>query len=226
MLAPAFICRVITLDNVDESMILNDFLNFVGESERNLLRAALDNFESIAATDMDDLTDKFEDHKARRIPSGDNFRKTLIEIAEKELIQEPTYVIDIWHPYFEMFTPSFVDELLKSYTPASRKVVSLLSFPDEMSPPQRDVASYMKKFLKELDGTLIAKFLRFITGADIICTSEIKVEFNSETGFSSRPIAHTCASLLELPTDYTSYPDFRSQFLEVLNSKVWVMDII
>ena len=84
----------------------------------------------------------------------------------------------------------------------------------------------MRTFVKELEANMLGTFLRFMTGSDIICTSKIEVTFVHLEGLSSHPVAHTCSGVLELPEDYQSYPDFRSQFMEILRSNVWVMDIV
>ncbi|KAK5862890.1 hypothetical protein PBY51_018241 [Eleginops maclovinus] len=41
-----------------------------------------------------------------------------------------------------------------------------------------------------------------------------------------RPIGHTCAFVLEVSDSYDNFPDFRSEFNAVLDSNIWVMDIV
>lgn len=83
----------------------------------------------------------------------------------------------------------------------------------------------MKKFIREADQRICTKFLRFITGADII-TSSINVNFNSiQDGFSRSPVAHTCTNTLDLPLTYDSFIDLRCELTSLLSSNVWVMDL-
>ena len=45
----------------------------------------------------------------------------------------------------------------------------------------------------------LAKFLRFCTGASMICVEQIQVSFSDIEGAVRRPIAHICGCVLELP---------------------------
>ena len=45
-----------------------------------------------------------------------------------------------------------------------------------------------------------------------------KVEFNGLSGFGRRPIAHTCDSILELPTSYANYEDFYGEFKAIIDA--------
>ena len=55
---------------------------------------------------------------------------------------------------------------------------------------------------------------------------EIKVVYVEQNDFERRPVAHTCGCVLELATSFKDYIEFRSEFNAVLESKVWVMDIV
>jgi len=46
------------------------------------------------------------------------------------------------------------------------------------------------------------------------------------TDFSKRPIGHTCGKIMLRAASYENFPDFRSEFNAVLESDVWVMDIV
>lgn len=69
-------------------------------------------------------------------------------------------------------------------------------------------------------------FLRFCTGSDLFLGKEIIIGFTQIQGFQRRPVAHTCGCVLELSVHYDSSPDFSSEMNKVLESNVWVMDII
>ncbi len=45
-------------------------------------------------------------------------------------------------------------------------------------------------------------------------------------GFCSRPIAHTCGPVLELPCSYANYVELRGEFTNILNRGSWEMDIM
>lgn len=69
-------------------------------------------------------------------------------------------------------------------------------------------------------------FLFVITGSNVIVGREINVRFVVQSDFQRRPIPHTCGCILEISYDFQNYMDFRSEFNKVLDSNVWVMDIV
>ena len=70
-------------------------------------------------------------------------------------------------------------------------------------------------------------FWRFVTGSSVPVDEDIRVSFNSLSGLSRRPIAHTCGFRLELPCTYLTYREFEEEFKSVLNSEyAWLMDSV
>lgn len=72
----------------------------------------------------------------------------------------------------------------------------------------------------------LRRFLRFVTGSDVICVTKVEVIFTALEGLARRPIAHTCGSVLELPCTYNSYPELRVEMENVLTSNYYTMDIV
>ena len=85
----------------------------------------------------------------------------------------------------------------------------------------------IKVSFTDLDGAAekLAKFLRYCTASTMICVESIKVSFTDLDGAARRPIAHTCGSVLELPTMYQSFPQFRQELNNIFSSKYWDIDI-
>ena len=46
---------------------------------------------------------------------------------------------------------------------------------------------------------------------------KITVAFNNLSGFARRPIGHTCESILELSSSYTTYPEFVDEFEQIVS---------
>ena len=84
---------------------------------------------------------------------------------------------------------------------------------------------YLKKFIRGISNDDLSKFLRYVTGVDVICIDKITVGFNELYGAERRVIAHTCGPLLELPTTYDCNVKFKEEFLNLLQSGYWCMDI-
>ena len=71
---------------------------------------------------------------------------------------------------------------------------------------ERDRASYrfFMQYIRSL-GFESTKLLRFLTGSDIIIIENIEVSFSAMEGLARRPIANTCAPMLELPNSYRNF---------------------
>lgn len=67
--------------------------------------------------------------------------------------------------------------------------------------------------------------MTFCIGSDLLLKDRIEVSFVNVQGLARCPVAHTCSCLLEIPKTYKDFQGFRSEFLGVLNSNVWVMFI-
>ena len=72
--------------------------------------------------------------------------------------------------------------------------------------------------IKGLDENVLAKFLRFSTGSDVILCEAIAVTFTSLVGKGRRPIFHTCGSVIELPATYEDFCDFREEWCSLMSN--------
>ncbi|CAI6372513.1 unnamed protein product [Macrosiphum euphorbiae] len=110
--------------------------------------------------------------------------------------------------------------------PTSTNLLKNLQCPDkDESEIKRKVFGFLKKFIREADQMLCTKFLRFVTGSDII-TDQININFTSaKDNYSRSPVAHTCTNTLDLPMSYDKFIDLRSEINSILASNIWVMDI-
>lgn len=100
----------------------------------------------------------------------------------------------------------------------SKNIVNILIFPDSLSEEENRVVVFLKKYIRECDKSVLEKFLRFCTGADLITDQKITIQFKNNTGFQRTQVAHTCSGVLELDSSYENYPDFRTEINSVLSS--------
>ncbi|KAK6196072.1 hypothetical protein SNE40_001367 [Patella caerulea] len=169
------------------------------------------------------------------MPNKDNIRQIIGEIAHKELIQQPMYVKECWFNQLNLlgFTlgDSTIDGIYSKLRPTNKKVVNILKFP-KMDEVQTITSEFLKKFIRDLPCDVLSKFLRFCTGSDNLTLDhdgnpkDISVIFNTLKGLERRPVGHTCGMVLEMPSEYDSFLDFRSEFNNILKSDVWVMDFV
>lgn len=206
------------------SDIMDSFLNFVSSQDKAILKAALEDFSKV---DCDELMDVLEAYECRKAVSADTLPQILEEIAHKELIQKPRYVMDCWKEVTKRMIS--INELLAHYDalkPTPKRVQGLLEFEDVTTAKQREVVNHLRRYLRECDDERLGKFLRFTTGSNVIICSKIQVIFTKMSNFCRRPIGHTCGCVLELSDSFDNFPEFRSEFNKVLDSNIWVMDIV
>lgn len=159
------------------SDIKKHFLHFVSSQEREVLMQAMSDF---FAVDSNDLVEVLDSYGCRRRITAETFSTVLDEIAHKELIQKPMFVIDCWREitnYHLSLSPEALKKKFSDLQPTSKKVCQLLKFAADLTPKQKEVANHLKKFSRELDDNKLLKFLRFCTGSDLIVTDSIYVEY-------------------------------------------------
>lgn len=180
---------------------------------------ALEDFDSVENEDILEILDTLE---CKWSPSKENIKQLVLDIAHKEIIQKPMFVIDSWKSILkDLLTADELKTIYDNKKASSRNIFRILKFSEENS-----VSSYLKKFIRESSDDILEKLLRFATGSDMITDTDMKIDFNSSTGLRRTPIGHTCSSPLELSRKYENYIDFRCEMSEVLKSNIWIMDII
>lgn len=179
--------------------------------------------------DPDDLLEVLDSYGCWRRITAESFPAVLNEIAHKELVQKLMFVIDCWREvtlHSLSLTPESLTSMCSDLQPTSKKVCPLIKCPVPLTPKQKEIGNHLKRFIKELDETKLQTCLHFCTGSDLVVTDSIFVEFQEMTEFTRRPAGHTCGRILQLADNYDNFPDFRSEFNAVLESNVWVMDIV
>ena len=94
---------------------------------------------------------------------------------------------------------------------------------DPQNNSSRGAIEFLKRFVRRIDTGQLKSFLRYVTGADVICVPCISVQFSTLHGLARRPIAHTCGSVLELPSTYDTFPELREEFNNILAKAKWKM---
>ncbi|KAL7385502.1 hypothetical protein ABVT39_022786 [Epinephelus coioides] len=115
--------------------------------------------------------------------------------------------------------------LYSEKTPTANKVLSLLSA-EPTSAAQNKTMQHLRLFIRSLDSERLSKFLRFVTGADVLCVNKISIQFSDDIGLQRRPVAYTCGPLLQLPCTYSNYTEFRREILSVIDSQWLRIDLL
>ena len=113
--------------------------------------------------------------------------------------------------------------MLKNLEPNTKQVVKMMNATPSNN-AEIDALSYLKRYIRGIQEDNLRKFLRFCTGGDVICTSEILVSFTSLEGAARRVVAHTCGLVLEVLTTYKCFPEFREEMDNILSCNFWDMN--
>ena len=128
---------------------------------------------------------------------------------------------------FSEFSTVFnVDDYYRYILPTNRNVIKLIQS-DPTNGNERDGYGFLKQYIRGLDEPFLRKFLKYCTGSDVILVGKIAVEFVACSTIARRPIVHTCAPMMELPSSFASYCEFREEMQNILNAcDNWGIDII
>ena len=178
--------------------------------------------ESLTEEDRNDVIDILSTLSSRRtFHTNAELKSLLTEIAHKENVQAPSYIKEArryaCNPSEIFKDPIEVSDYYNSATPTAKKILQLLEV-ECQNDRERETLCYLKKIIRGRSNEDLSKFLRYITGADVICIDKIAVGFSELDGAERRVIVHTCGPLLELPITYDCYVEFKEEFLNLLQS--------
>ncbi|XP_057702771.1 uncharacterized protein LOC130922187 isoform X2 [Corythoichthys intestinalis] len=222
-LAKPFISYCLGREVVENDLLLS-FFDTIPTEEKDVAEKAMNNFFSVNETE--EWIDFLDAHKVKVVVNKGNVKKTLIEVAHKELIQDPAYIADCWSSILkELILPAGgLNEVYAGLNPTPRRVIAMLDY-GNLNMKEMQSFEFLKKFIRSCREHRLKKFLRFCT--DLLVVQKIYVRFfEPENVFTRRPIAHTCGCVLELPNNYGSYPELAEEFDHILDANMWVMDII
>lgn len=224
-LAPVFLKSCFN-ETIDENELLENFLQFLCESERDLINEALNDFNSV---ENDDLMEFFSNMDTKWFPTEENLKRLVIDIAHRELIQKPAFVVKCFSDEIGISSGISFQEIQNHYskiTPTVKNCLKKLKMDEHIATSnQKRIFQFIKKFIKEADERTRMYFFRFCTGSDLPI-KYINVSFIDADGILRMPVAHTCSGLLQVPETYEDFVRFRSEINALLNSNIWVMDMV
>jgi len=204
-------------DSVTKEELISSFLKYLSGEDKETLIKSMSSFPD----DINELCDVLSSYNCYSKPTDCNLDDLVFQLAHKELIQKPRYVSNCWGSVFKLvkFPEGFPLENLQSIyelkTPSGRKVINLYDC-TPVSPQEHLCFEHLKKFTKNLSQDNLPKFLKLMTGADIITVNIITVEFSKLSGVCRRPIFRTCGPTLELPNTYNNYNELAEEIMELL----------
>ena len=140
-LAQPFLDEALYGNSIEGDELLSAFLGYVAKSEQDVLKEALEEFESV---NQDELLEILYIYKCKRNPTKNTFKDIIKQIAHMELMQAPMFVTDCWKSVLTELKYTLSKEelhsLMKSRHPTNRNVVKQLIFPETMSQNEQEIA--------------------------------------------------------------------------------------
>lgn len=214
--------------SVNEDDLINSFFNYLPVGDADTLRKSLEKEVIDLMGEDEDLMDVLSSLASKRIVKTNVALKALVlELAHKEIIQTPAYIREAWeavHLYCNIFADfTELESVYEKLIPSAKKVCKILSA-DIKNENERESMAHLRKSIRSMSNEDLMKFLRFTTGADVLCVDKIDVTFSSLTGLQRRIIAHTCGPVLEVPSTYECFAEFKGELLNLIQSGYWSMD--
>jgi len=200
--------------------LLSSFLEYIAPIEKEVVEKALKD-ELQDEDDKEDFLDLLSRMDCKTIPKPDEVRATVLNIARKELIQIGKYALDAIAStsrdelLLKLPNVQSINDMYDSKIATNRKVDKLFQ-PQETGLVQDKCLGYLKKFVKGPDGPALKRFLRHVTGADMICVDKIEVHYNNRRGIGRVPVVRTFTPMIELSMSYASYTELRAEFINLL----------
>ena len=185
MLSQAFIASVLFGENaVPEETLLKSFQNYIARDEDDVVAEALRG--NLVVDELIDVLDRFG---CRKVPNKENARDLILEVAHKEMVQKPQYVADAWKDTLvilknkDMATREGLCNLYQKVKPTNRKVLSMIEA-DPQSNSERAAVDFLKRYVRGMDQAQLNSFLRFVTGANVLCVPHISIQFSTLDGLA------------------------------------------
>lgn len=218
---------------VSDDLLVASFLNYLSTDERTMLQNVLKT-KDIEILNSDEFLEFKEQFGCKTHVKAENLERVVIEIARQEIIQKSHLMASSWRVTLAELKnkPQFcsIESITKFYNdlePTSKKIINLFKEILPTTGAEREAFNFFKRYIRGLDTPLLKKLVKFLTGSDILIIESIDIIFTKpESSFERRPIAHTCAPCLELPSTYNSYCELREEFSNILNSNDWEIDIV
>ena len=218
---------------VGGKVYLEAFLDYLSEVDRFTINQALvltgSTFPDSLKGRLIEIVSAFN---CRQVPTPGALRQTLLQVSKYVFQSKPMLAIseinsgipEVHRPFWSSKVADDVRALYRCMSITPSKLLALLLEPMFSNKAEATVFGYLQQFIGNMLVEQARSFIRFVSGSTSCMANQLEIEFNTLSGFSRRPIAHTCSSTLEISSTYDSYPEFEKEFN--LNDFSMTMDAI
>lgn len=210
---------------VGDKCVVLDFLNLLSNFERDWLERLLKlcRFE---ADDIDFILELEDRYGMRTLPKPSNLLNIVTQMARTAILEAPLHTMKklkqgmMSAPYknlWDEISTDEIDNLYVSQAPSAKRVLNLLKTKECLSQDEDKIYSFLKRYIRELNQKECETFLQFCTGSSAIVVEHITVNFYKTIELEPLPRAHTCGSVIEIPSSgYHTFFMFKSMMDSIL----------
>ena len=177
------------------------------------------NFKNGSLTDTQPIQDMLSDSHIFALPTPSNMDELILKAGKITLIRNPYHgmqsIVKGMGPFWKKLNSEHIDAMYANLCPTAENVISNLRTL-EKSQHEGKIVIWLIRFLRSCSQSQLKKFLRLVTGAEVLMpTSNIQVQFVDNPGSLDhiRPQSETCFKILNLPRQYYSLTHLRDNFL-------------
>lgn len=223
---------------VDDGILLKAFLDYVVSYEQEELMAVFQDIRCtsvLSSANRDRLVSILSHFNCTRMPTVDNIKKLLLDIARNEFCVKPAGALHAIHAgvpiphihFWKSHSVQWLHSLYVALNATPTKVLKMIQEPRNHDPSKMRVYRFLTQFICTMHENELSNFLRFTTGSSVCSANPLYLSWNGTTGVLRVPISHSCSRTLELSTTYSTYEQFAEEFGNVLkNEYAWIMDIL
>ena len=197
--------------HVPDECILSSFLRLLPSREKESLSNAMRGEQPFP---VEEVLEVLEDYNIREMPSSNNIRTILLQVAKNELVTKPyMHLLNIrkgMGSFWDDVTKEEVKSLYDISEPTAKRIISCLKCTPKDS-KETQTLRWLTRYLKASSDAILSNFLRFCSGTDVVVPgATIALKFSTLPPAAIRPMAKICFRILYLPKHYESFSHMRS----------------
>ena len=214
---------------VSDERLIGKFLELLPPSKSMQLIKIMESDE-LEAADAEVIVEWEQLYGIQTLPSKENVKQIITQIAVSEIIELPAYSMQRIHEgmlsskqtkeFWEKVTVADLRDIYFTQRPSPEKVSSLFTCPQNVFTDEEETAfAFLQRYARECTQRQCEDLLKFCTGSNQIVVKNIQVFFAASEAREPLPRAHTCGPVIEIPVPgYPLYDAFKAAFDALLGS--------
>lgn len=188
--------------------------------------------DKLGAADTEVIVEWEDLYGIQTLPSKENVKNIITQIARSDLIERPAYSMKRIHEgmlsskqgkeFWGKVTVADVRDIYSTQRPNPEKVSCLFTCPQNVFTEEEETAfAFLQRYARQCTQLQCENLLKFCTGSKQILVKNIQVFFVASEAREPLPRAHTCGPVIEIPVPgYPLYDAFKAAFDTLLGSTV------